>query len=757
MANPQDPRGTGRSDETERVQPLKRPAGSDREGARGGLGPAIDVHREESESDYASLAASLHGTWGNTLVQAALAGHEEGPAEIIHGAMTLGASGMAVPEASESLFTNSFVNGWISEHGNGEADVATAPVMRRAQTESFESGAASKLERARARRGTPLEQGTRQQLEQAFGGVDFSGVRLHTDATAREASRAIRAEAYTVGQDIYFDEANFDPNSARGQHLLAHELTHVVQHQEGRLRAVGDGLKVSAPTDVVEQEAERIAHQVVGELDLSGSASAEAPAVDAADAAPAAPAASQGEGVFRRRRPGAGSGGPTRPKDPRALKMKADVKARDRRRGARVEGPKRGGGRRMPEARRERFKELLSEHMRGRGAEILSVLGWGVPTQADAEKPKQKGAAGPEGVVAKGYANWKKQYKEDSRTVLEQRSSAMEDLFDFLDDVVESWSALSVQMLGHIGHEQAWQQFTETLEGKDQQGANEGPGETDGDNQENQAHDGLQGHFDANHHKAKRHGDGKSALSTTVGSFDSGGDSASGQDDVLKGEEKLAGGGDQDGSTPRMLDVRKSLDTLVDEANRFASEFMTEVDGNDITEGTQHGGELAAAQANVSAGGGVRDEDGSAKPRIDKRRQVVVDGSATALFSKPGARNVDNETGRLPPGSTLQASSDDSRPGWTHVTVTEGPLTGQTGWVQSGAISDVDLPAEHGTVSSEDLVRTIDVLLNQGQGGLRQAGELLRDPRQALLRMAGGSMPGAVKDALGGAFGWMEH
>ena len=46
---------------------------------------------------------------------------------------------------------------------------------------------------------------------------------------------------------------------------------------------------------------------------------------------------------------------------------------------------------------------------------------------------------------------------------------------------------------------------------------------------------------------------------------------------------------------------------------------------------------------------------------------------------------------------------------------------------------------------------------SQGQGGLRQADELLRDPRQALLRMAGGSMPGAVKDALGGAFGWMEH
>lgn len=58
---------------------------------------------------------------------------------------------------------------------------------------------------------------------------DFSRVRLHTDGRAAEAARAVNARAYTVGQDIVFGAGYYSPATTHGQHLIAHELTHVVQ------------------------------------------------------------------------------------------------------------------------------------------------------------------------------------------------------------------------------------------------------------------------------------------------------------------------------------------------------------------------------------------------------------------------------------------------------------------------------------------------------------------------------------------------
>lgn len=58
---------------------------------------------------------------------------------------------------------------------------------------------------------------------------DFSGVRIHTDARARASAQAIGALAYTVGNDIVFGAGQFAPGTAKGRHLLAHELTHVAQ------------------------------------------------------------------------------------------------------------------------------------------------------------------------------------------------------------------------------------------------------------------------------------------------------------------------------------------------------------------------------------------------------------------------------------------------------------------------------------------------------------------------------------------------
>ncbi|MDN3670810.1 DUF4157 domain-containing protein [Echinicola jeungdonensis] len=65
-------------------------------------------------------------------------------------------------------------------------------------------------------------------MESGFG-ADFSGVNIHTDSNAVKMNQEIGAKAFTHGNDIYFNEGQYQPNTSSGQHLLAHELTHTIQ------------------------------------------------------------------------------------------------------------------------------------------------------------------------------------------------------------------------------------------------------------------------------------------------------------------------------------------------------------------------------------------------------------------------------------------------------------------------------------------------------------------------------------------------
>jgi len=86
---------------------------------------------------------------------------------------------------------------------------------------------------ARQGSGSPLPETVRSQMEPKFG-FDFSQVRVHTDGTAVQMSRAIGAQAFTHGTNIYFNAGHYSPASHAGQKLLAHELTHVVQQSGGK-------------------------------------------------------------------------------------------------------------------------------------------------------------------------------------------------------------------------------------------------------------------------------------------------------------------------------------------------------------------------------------------------------------------------------------------------------------------------------------------------------------------------------------------
>ena len=76
--------------------------------------------------------------------------------------------------------------------------------------------------------GEPLRPPMRESMENAFG-FDFSQVRIHQDTEGDHLSRSLDARAFTTGQDIFFRQGAYAPQSPTGKRLLAHELTHVVQ------------------------------------------------------------------------------------------------------------------------------------------------------------------------------------------------------------------------------------------------------------------------------------------------------------------------------------------------------------------------------------------------------------------------------------------------------------------------------------------------------------------------------------------------
>jgi hypothetical protein len=80
--------------------------------------------------------------------------------------------------------------------------------------------------------GQPLPAADRGFFESSLG-RDLGGVRLHDDAPARAAARDIQAQAFTYGQDVYFGAGRYQPGTAAGRELLAHELTHTIQQGSG--------------------------------------------------------------------------------------------------------------------------------------------------------------------------------------------------------------------------------------------------------------------------------------------------------------------------------------------------------------------------------------------------------------------------------------------------------------------------------------------------------------------------------------------
>ena len=107
---------------------------------------------------------------------------------------------------------------------------------------------------------TEMPDGVKSKMESSFG-VDFSGVNIHQNS---DQASNIGALAYAQGNDVHFAPGQFNPKDKKGQELLGHELAHVVQQRQGRVKSGKKQYKgISVNSDpALEKEADVMGAQV---------------------------------------------------------------------------------------------------------------------------------------------------------------------------------------------------------------------------------------------------------------------------------------------------------------------------------------------------------------------------------------------------------------------------------------------------------------------------------------------------------------
>ena len=111
--------------------------------------------------------------------------------------------------------------------------------------------------------GQPLDPVTRDHFEHRFG-YDFSTVRVHTGERASTSALAMNADAYTVKNHIVLGTPYQPAHDGKAGHLLAHELTHVIQ-QGGSHTKQGETANNALQVDSVTQTP-RVQRRLAGRL-----------------------------------------------------------------------------------------------------------------------------------------------------------------------------------------------------------------------------------------------------------------------------------------------------------------------------------------------------------------------------------------------------------------------------------------------------------------------------------------------------------
>ena len=146
----------------------------------------------------------------------------------------------------------SAISGLVSGAGKALSSLGSMLFKHREGGEQ-ESHADPEAIRSELGSGQALDSSVQRRMQSAFG-QDFAGVRVHTDAKARELSDGLNARAFTIGNDIAFGGEEYKPGTPVGDALIAHELAHVVQQGAGH--SSGPMNKAPGQSDQLEEDAD---------------------------------------------------------------------------------------------------------------------------------------------------------------------------------------------------------------------------------------------------------------------------------------------------------------------------------------------------------------------------------------------------------------------------------------------------------------------------------------------------------------------
>jgi len=124
----------------------------------------------------------------------------------------------------------------MGQGGGAGSSPAEAEVQRSGmgKAPAVGQGFQRSLEQSIQNGGESLAPQTRSFMESRMG-WDLSSVRIHHNEGAHQLAKNVNARAFTVGSDIFFARSEYQPQDKKGQHLLAHELTHTMQQSGNRV------------------------------------------------------------------------------------------------------------------------------------------------------------------------------------------------------------------------------------------------------------------------------------------------------------------------------------------------------------------------------------------------------------------------------------------------------------------------------------------------------------------------------------------
>jgi hypothetical protein len=195
---------------------------------------AVTVHRSAMAAASVSPAQALQRRLGNQGTQALISRSISGPAQVSAtapvSAQFARVSQPNDPAEIEARDTaRKVVN--MSEPAKPQAAKADErvgkPLVQR-DVASIPAAPVSTAVSIAPAGGSPLPSGVRSFMEPRFG-ANFGNVRIHTGESAAQQSAQLSAHAFTVGEHVFFGRDQFQPHSAGGRELIAHELTHTVQ------------------------------------------------------------------------------------------------------------------------------------------------------------------------------------------------------------------------------------------------------------------------------------------------------------------------------------------------------------------------------------------------------------------------------------------------------------------------------------------------------------------------------------------------